>query len=97
MYTLQDFLNDFSPHGVKLFTGSNMLKSTGIEFISVQEYPQMDVIVPVAAMVVGIGAGDLFPVVTEGKRIHHGIGPVMPEKSMVLFFRKGSQFNAAQA
>ena len=39
MYTLQDFLNDFSPHGVKLFTGSNMLKSTGIEFISVQEYP----------------------------------------------------------
>ncbi len=39
MYTLEDFLNDFSPHGVRPFTAKDMLKSTGIESISVQEYP----------------------------------------------------------
>ena len=39
MYTLEDFLNDFSPHGVRPFTRQDLLKSTGIESISVQEYP----------------------------------------------------------
>ena len=39
MYTLQEFLNDFSPHGVRPFTRPDMLKNTGIESVSVQEYP----------------------------------------------------------
>ena len=39
MYTLQNFLNDFSPHGVRPFTSPDMLNNTGIESISVQEYP----------------------------------------------------------
>lgn len=39
MYTLKDFLNEFSRYGVKLYTGPDILKNTGIESISVQEYP----------------------------------------------------------
>ena len=39
MYTLKDFLTEFTPYGVKLFNRPDMLQNTGIESISVQEYP----------------------------------------------------------
>ena len=39
MYTLKDFLTEFTPYGVKLFNKPDMLQNTGIESISVQEYP----------------------------------------------------------
>lgn len=39
MYTLKDFLREFSAHGVSVFTPPEALPDTGILSISVQEYP----------------------------------------------------------
>ena len=39
MYTLQNFLDEFSQYGVRPYTEPELFQSTGIESVSVQEYP----------------------------------------------------------